>query len=141
MFRLILHIWDVARKKAAVLPLASLSLESSCIKAPHTHTHYLQCINLQTVLQLSLPLSTAGLGLNYIWAEAVVQSKSWRGGRGRRSIREVLSRGISLCNKPGASRHCAPSDSRDQNVSFRLRGGNCCDGQRTQQQNCSIVSS
>lgn len=67
-----------------------------------THTLYLLHVHLQTVLKLSLLLSTGGLGLNYIWAKAVVQSET-QAGRAAQHIREVLRRGISLCNMPGAS--------------------------------------
>lgn len=74
-FRLILHICDVVGEKgcSATSGLSESRHQNTAHARPPTRTLYLQCINIQTVLQLSLPLSTAGLGPNYIWAEAAVQ--------------------------------------------------------------------
>lgn len=90
-------------EKTVTLPLA-FPWKCSIIKAPGC-TLYLLHIHLQTELRLPLLLSTGGLGLNYIWAEAAIQSGTQLYiGRLVQNIREVLRRGISLCNMPGASR-------------------------------------
>ena len=90
-------------EKTVTLPLA-FPWKCSIIKAPGC-TLYLLHIHLQTELRLPLLLSTGGLGLNYIWAEAAIQSETQLYiGRLVQNIREVLRRGISLCNMPGASR-------------------------------------